>query len=150
MKLIAPTLSNFVQNRKANWRRRIDGHHWIDQRELTMRQIKRSPLQKKLDEKNIPPELCVEEIEVYADGKHMYCKGIVRSHGSNARSNLVVAVEWLDENHQTLNTEWKRIEMQLDGKTVPLFPNTMRPFVVKAPLDRRVKWVKAYAFSGNN
>ena len=150
MKSIAPTLSIFVQNRKANWRRRIDGHHWIDQRELAMRQITRSPLQKKLDEINIPPELCVEDIEVYADGKYMYCKGIVRSHGSNARSDLVVAVEWLDENHQALDTEWKRIEMQYDGKTVPLFSNTMRPFVVRAPLDRRLKWVKAYAFSGNN
>jgi hypothetical protein len=150
MKFIAPTLSNFVQNQKANWRDRVDGHQWIDQRELATRQIKRSPLQKKLGGQKITPKLCVEDIEVYADRKYMYCKGIVRSQGSRARSNLVVAVEWLDENLQALNTDWKRIEMQLDGKTVPLFPNTMIPFVVKAHLDRRVKWVKAYAFSGNN
>lgn len=150
MKLIAPALSNFVQNRKANWRRRIDGHPWMNQHAPAMRQISRSPLQTKLDEKNIPAELRVKDIEVYADGKYMYCKGIVHSHGSNARSNLVVAIEWLDENHQALNTEWKHLEMQLEGKTVPLFPDAIRPFVVKAPLDRRVKWVKAYAFSGNN
>ena len=87
---------------------------------------------------------------MYADRKYMYCKGIVCSHGSRAKSKLVVAVEWMDENQQALNTDWKRIEMQLDGKRVPIFPNTMRPFIVKAPLDRRVKWVKAYAFSGNN
>jgi hypothetical protein len=149
MKSIAPTLSNFVQNQKANWRGRVDGHQWIDQREIAARQIKRSPLQK-LDGKKVPPELCVEDIEVYADRKYMYCKGIVRSQGCRARSNLVVAVEWLDENLQALNTDWKRVEIQLDGKAVPLFPNTGRPFVVKAPLDRRVKWVKAYAFSGHN
>jgi hypothetical protein len=80
----------------------------------------------------------------------MYCKGNVRSLGARTRSNLVVAVEWLDENQQALNTDWKRIEMQPDGKQVPLIPNTRRPFIVKAPLDRRVKWVNAYAFSSNN
>lgn len=152
MKLIArnQSLSNFVQNQSANWRQSVGGCQRIDQRELVMRQIKRSPLQKLPESKNIAPELRIEDIEVCADRKYMYCKGIVRSHGSRARSNLVVAVEWLDENRQALNTDWKRIEMQLDGKRVPLFPNTIRPFSVKAPLDRRVKWVKAYAFSGNN
>lgn len=150
MKSMALTLSNFVQNQKANWRRRVDGFQGIDQRELVMRQIQRSPLQNKADVKDIIPTLCVEDIEVYADKKYMYCKGTVRSQGSRVRSNLVVAVEWLDENQKALNTDWKPIEMDLDGKKVPLFPNTMRPFIVKAPLDRRVKWVKAYAFSGNN
>jgi len=29
-----------------------------------------------------------------------------------------------------------------------LLPNVLQTFMVKAPLDRRVKWVKAYAFSG--
>jgi len=151
MKLIAPnrSFSNFVQNKKANWRR-AGGCQWIDQRELARRQIQRSPLQKKLNGKDTPPEICVEDIEVSADSKYMYCKGIVRCQGSRAGLNLVVAVEWLDENQQALNTDWKRIEMQLEGKRVPLFPNTMRPFIVKAPLDRRVKWVKAYAFSGKN
>lgn len=84
-----------------------------------------------------------------ADRKYMYCKGIVRSQGSRTRSNLVVAVEWLDENQQALNRDWKRIEMQLGGQRAPLFPDTMKPFRVKVPLDRRVKSVKAYAFSGN-
>jgi hypothetical protein len=151
MKLIAPnqSYSNFIQNQKSNWQRRADGYQWLNQRELVIQQIQRSPLQKKQREKDIPSELCVEDIEVYADKKYMYCKGIVRSHGSQARSNLVVAVEWLDENQKALNTDWKRIDMQTEGKSVPLFPNTMRPFIVKAPLDRRVKWVKAYAFSGN-
>lgn len=152
MNLIAPnqSFSNFVHNQKANWRQRTGIYQWIDQRQLVKRQIQRSPLPKKPVAKDPPPELCVEDIEVYADQKYMYCKGIVRSHGSRTRSNLVVAVEWLDENQQALNTDWKRIEMQLDGQKVPLFPNTLRPFIIKAPLDRRVKWVKAYAFSGNN
>jgi hypothetical protein len=59
-------------------------------------------------------------------------------------------VEWLDEDRRALNTDWKRIEMQLDSKAVSRLPSALRPFMVKAPLDRRVKWVKAYAFSGNN
>lgn len=150
MRLIAPALSNFVQNHKANWRQRVDDHQWIDQRELVIRQIKRSPLQKKRNDKKIPSELWLEDIKVYADRKYMYCKGFVRSHGSRARSNLVVAVEWLDENQQALNTDWQRVETQLDSERATLFPNTISPFMVKAPLDRRVKSVKAYAFSGNN
>jgi hypothetical protein len=152
MKLIAPhqSFSNFAQNQNANWRQRAGGCQLINQPAVAMRQIQRSPLQKKPDGKNIPPELCVEDIQVYADRKYMYCKGIVRSHGSRARSNLVVAVEWLDENQKALNTDWERIETHLEGKRSPLFPNTIRPFMIKAPLDRRVKWVKAYAFSSTH
>jgi len=151
MKLIAQdrTFSNFSQNKKANWQH-AGGYHGIDQREFARREIQRSPSHKKLNGKDTPAGICVEDIEVSADSKYMYCKGIVRCHGSRAGSNLVLAVEWLDENQQALNTDWKRIEMQLEGRRVPLFPNTMRPFIVKAPLDRRVKWVKAYAFSGKN
>ena len=152
MKLIAPNRSflNFVQSKKANWQRRAEGYQWIDQRELARRQIQRSPLQKELNGKPNPPEICVEDIEVSADSKFMYCRGIVRSHGTEPKSNLVVAVEWLDENQSALNTDWKPIEMQLDGEGVPLLPNTVRPFIVKADLDRRVKWVKAYAFSSKH
>jgi hypothetical protein len=144
------SLTNSVENQKADWRQQFAGSRWTDQGEITSRQMKRSPLQQKSDGQRMPAELCIEDIEVYADRKHMYCKGNVRSLGARTRSNLVVAVEWLDENQQALNTDWKRIEMQLDGKQVPLIPNTRRPFIVKAPLDRRVKWVNAYAFSSNN
>jgi len=150
MKSIAPAQSSFVQNQKANWRRRADDHQWIDQHKLVMRQIKRSPLQKKPGDKNVASEVCIEDIHVCADRQYMYCKGVVRSRGCRDRSNLVVAVEWLDENQQALNTDWQPIEMQLDGERAALFPNTIRPFIVKAPLDRRVKSVKAYAFSGNS
>jgi hypothetical protein len=60
-------------------------------------------------------------------------------------------VEWLDEDRKALNTDWKKIEMNLDNKAVAsLPPNALRPFIFKVPLDRRVKWVKAYAFSGSN
>jgi len=152
MRLIAwkHSLSNFVQNQKADWQQQAGGCRWIDQGELLSRQMKRSPLQQKPVGQPSSAELCIEDIEVYADRKHMYCKGNVRSLGSRSRSTLVVAVEWLDENQQALNTDWKRIEMQLDGRKVPLIPDTRRPFIVKAPLDRRVKGVNAYAFSGNN
>jgi hypothetical protein len=151
MKLIARNrpLSNFVENQSANWRRRIGACQGIGQRELVMRQIERSPLPKKPEGQNIAPELRIEDIQVCSDRQYMYCKGLVCSRGSRDGANFVVAVEWLDENQQALNTDWKRIEMQPDGERAPLFPNTMRPFSVKAPLDRRVKSVKAYAFSGN-
>jgi len=144
------SLSNFVQNQKATLQQQIGGCRWIDQQEILSRQMKRSPLQHKPVGQQSSAELSIEDIEVYADRKHMYCKGNVRSLGPRTRSNFVVAVEWLDENQQALNTDWKRIEMLLDDKKVPLIPNTRRPFIVKAPLDRRVKWVNAYAFSSNN
>ena len=152
MRLIAwkHSLSNFVQNQKENRQQQFNGCRLVDQQEILSRQMKRSPLQQKPVGQQPSAELCIEDIEVYADRNHMYCKGNVRSLGSRSRSNLVVAVEWLDENQQALNTDWKRIEMQLDGGKVPLIPNTRRPFIVKAPLDRRVKWVNAYAFSNNN
>ena len=149
MKLNAPSLSfaTFAQNETANWGSRTGGHPWQSRRELLRRQARRSPLLKRPNRENQHCELRVEDISVYADEKYMYCQGIVRSHGTRPKSNLVVAVEWLDENHSALNTDWKRIEMHLDGETVPMLPHAVRPFIVRAALDRRVKWVKAYAFS---
>ena len=152
MKLNAPNLSfsAFAQNQTANWGTSTGGHQWQSRRELLTRRAQRSPLLKRPNTEDQGCELCVEDISVYADEKFMYCQGIVRSHGTQPRSNLVVAVEWLDENQSALNTDWKPIEMQLDGEGVPLLPNTVRPFIVKADLDRRVKWVKAYAFSSKH
>lgn len=150
MKLNAATqsISNFVQNKKANWRWCADGRQWLNQRKLETQSIQRSPLLIRPDKGNSQAELRVEDIEVSADRKYMYCKGRVRGQGSKVRSKVVVAVEWLDEDQKALNTDWKRIEMNLDGKTVSLLPFTLTPFIVKAPLDRRVKGVNAYAFTG--
>ena len=152
MRLIAPnhSLANSVQNRKTDWRQQFAGCRWTDRGEVLSRRMQRSPLQRKPEGRQMPPALCIEDIEVYADQKHMYCKGNVRSFKTGARSNLVIAVEWLDEHRRALNTDWKRIEMQPDDGNAPLIPNPRRPFIVKAPLDRRVKSVNAYAFSGNN
>lgn len=149
MKLNALNLSfsAFKQNQAANWGSRPEGYQWQSRRELLTRQAQRSPLLKRPQTEDQRCELCVEDISVYADEKYMYCKGIVRSQGTRPKSNLVVAVEWLDENQSALNTDWKRIEMHPDGEGVPMLPKTVRPFIVKATLDRRVKWVKAYAFS---
>jgi hypothetical protein len=77
----------------------------------------------------------------------MYCEGIVRGHRPCPESNLVVAVEWLDKNRCALNTDWKRVNLHLAGEVRPEAPNPVRPFIVRADLDRRVKWVNAYAFS---
>jgi hypothetical protein len=143
------SFSNIVQNQKANWLWRAGGHQWLNQRELESRHVQHTVQRERATTGNVRPELCVEDIEVSADRKFMYCRGCVRSQGFGSRSKVVVAVEWLDEDRNALNTDWKRIEMHIEGKTVPMLPNTLRSFVVKAPLDRRVKWVKAYAFSGN-
>jgi hypothetical protein len=152
MKLNALNLSfsTFARNQTVTGKSRTGGYQWQKRRELLTRQAQRSPLLKRPKTEDQRCELCVEDISVYADEKYMYCKGIVRSHGTRPKSNLVVAVEWLDENQSALNTDWKRIEMHLDGERVPLLPNTVRPFIVKAALDRRVKWVKAYAFSSKH
>lgn len=144
------SFSNIVQNQKAGWHWRAGDHQWLNLSNVERRHVQLSADQKRRGQGDERPELCVENIEVSGDGKYMYCKGCVRSQGVRSKSNVVVAVEWLDKDHQALNTDWKRIEMHLNGKIEPLLPNTMRPFIVKAPLDQRVKWVKAYAFSGNN
>jgi hypothetical protein len=94
-------------------------------------------------------ELKVEDIKVSIDRRFMYCQGCVSSQGPRTKSNVVVAVEWLDENRKALNTDWKKVELHSDGETALLLPDFRRPFMVKARLDRRVKWAKAYAFTGN-
>lgn len=152
MKLNAPHLSfsNFTQDQTTSWGSRTGGYQWQRRSKLLTRQAHRSPLLRRPNSEAQHSELCVEDISVYADEKYMYCKGIVRSHGTGPKSNLVVAVEWLDENQSALNTDWKRIETNPDGERIPMLPNAVRPFVVKAALDRRVKWVKAYAFSSKH
>ena len=144
------SFSSIVQNQITSLSRRAAGHQWLNQPKLAGQRFQHTTLPKRPHPEHIRPKLSVEEIEVSADQKFMYCKGCLRSQGVRSRTNVVVAVEWLDENRKALNTDWKRIEMHLNGKAVPLLPNTLRSFVVKAPLDRRVKWAKAYAFSGNN
>ena len=143
------SFSNIVQNQKASWHWGAGGRQWLNQGERMRRQVQHTALLENPGKGDAHPKLLVEDIKVTADRKYMYCKGCVRSQGSRSKSNVVVAVEWLDEDQKAVNTDWKRIEIHLDGKTVPLLPNTLRPFMVKAPLDRRVKSVKAYAFSGN-
>ena len=147
---LSRSFSNIVQSPKTSWRWRAGGHQWLNQRKLEKRYVQHSTLQERPNKRDVGPQICVEDIEVSADRKYMYCKGCVRSQGIGSKSNVVVAVEWLDKDQRALNTDWKRVEMHLDGTTEPLLRNTVRSFVVKAPLDRRVKWVKAYAFSGNN
>jgi hypothetical protein len=141
--------SNIIQNQKASRHWGADSHHWLNQRKLERRPVQHSALLENPGRSDARPELRVEDIKVSADRKYMYCKGCVRSQESSSKSKVVVAVEWLDEDKKAVNTDWKRIEMHIDGKTVPLLPNNLQPFMVKARLDRRVKWVKAYAFSGN-
>jgi hypothetical protein len=143
------SFSNSVQNQKASWHLSAGRHPWLNQGKHERRQVQSSALLKDPGKSGARPKLWVEDIKVSADRKYMYCRGCVRNQGTRSKSSVVVAVEWLDEDQKALNTDWKRIELHLDGHSVPLLPNTMRPFIVKATLDRRVKSVKAYAFSGN-
>ena len=141
--VLSRSFSTIVQNQKAHWLGGAGNHHGL---------ISNKP-EKQLENPGASDgrsRLRVEDINVTADGKYMYCKGCVRSEGAGYRSNVVVAVEWLDEDRQALNTDWKRIDMSLTGNAVTSMANTVQPFMVQAALDRRVKWVKAYAFSGRH
>ena len=149
LNVLSRSLSTIVRNQKAIWQWGAGDHQCLNPGKFERRQAQPSVRHESPIKTDARPELWVEDITVSADKKYMYCKGCVRSQGIRYKSNVVVAVEWLDEDHKALNTDWKRIEMNLDAKSVPILPNTMQPFMVQATLDRRVKWVKAYAFSGN-
>lgn len=144
------SVSSIVQNQKASWPWPAGGRQWLNPTSPKAPDGQHAAPEERPGKGDARPKIRVEDIEVSADREYMYCKGCLRSQGFRSRSNVVVAVEWLGEDQQALNTDWKRIEMHHDGQPVPLLPNTMYPFTVKAPLDRRVKWVKAYAFSGNH
>ena len=144
------SVSSVVQNQKASWPWPAGGRQWLNHTSPELPDVQHTPPGERPGKGDARPKIRVEDIEVSADREYMYCKGCLRSQGFRSRSNVVVAVEWLGEDHQALNTDWKRIEMRHDGQPAPLLPNTMCPFTVKAPLDRRVKWVKAYAFSSNH
>jgi hypothetical protein len=145
---LSRSFSNIVQNQKPSWPWGVGDGAWLNQGKP-----ERPPAQYSTRLKNprgvkTRPVLCVEDIKVSADKKYMYCEGCIRSQGPKSRSNVVVAVEWLDEDKKAVNTDWKRITMQPEGKTAALVANVLQSFIVRAPLDRRVRWVKAYAFAG--
>ena len=146
--VLSRSFSAIIQNQKALWHGGAGDHHGLISDKPEKRRVQPPDRLDNPGERDARPRLRVEDIRVTADEKYMYCKGCVRSEGAGYRSNVVVAVEWLDEDRQALNTDWKRIHMGLAGGAVSSMPNTVQPFKVQATLDRRVKWVKAYAFSG--
>ena len=148
--VLSRSVSTIVQNPKAIWHWGAGDHQYRSSDKLEGRPVQPAARRGRPGTSAARPKLLVEDIKVTADEKYMYCKGCVRGQGTGSRSSVVVAVEWLDEDHKALDTDWKRIEMNLGGKAVPVLPNSMQPFIVQAALDRRVKWVKAYAFSGNH
>ena len=89
----------------------------------------------------------VEGMEVYADKNYMYCKGNLCGRMPETFANIVVAIEWFDQNQKALETDWKRVDAHPGCKSVPSSSEEKKPFIIKRPLDRRVKSVKAYAFS---
>jgi hypothetical protein len=95
-------------------------------------------------------KLRVEEIEVFADKNYMYCRGKLRSRISRVLMEIVVAIEWFDKYQQLLQTNWKRLDMRPDGISAPSTSGEGEPFIVKCPLDRRVRSVRAYAFSNSH
>jgi hypothetical protein len=150
LNVLSRSFSTIVQNQKAKRHWGAGDHQHPNSDRPEGRPVQPSARQDNPGPSDAHPKLWVEDIKVTADEKNMYCKGCVRSQGTGPRSNVVVAVEWLDEDHKALNTDWKRIEIDLAGKKVSFLPTTMQPFMVQATLDRRVKWVKAYAFSGKH
>ena len=150
LNVLSRSFSTIVRNQKAYWHGGAGNHHGLNPDRPENRQVQSSARLDNPAAGEARPKLRVEGIKVTADEKFMYCKGCVRSRGTGHQSSVVVAVEWLDEDHQALNTDWRRIEMNLAGDTAPCLPDSVQPFMVQAALDRRVKWVKAYAFSGNH
>ena len=148
--VLSRSFLNVVRNQKVRWNSHAGGDQGKDWHKVERQQVQRKDHPIRPDKGDGKSELCVEDIKVSADRKYMYCKGCVRSQGHRSKANVVVAVEWLDEDRRALNTDWKRIEMIIEGKTMPRLPSALQSFIVKAPLDRRVKWVKAYAFSGTH
>jgi hypothetical protein len=148
--VLSRSISTILQKQKANRHWGAGDHQCLISDRPEGRRVQPSARQDNRGSSDARSKLWVEDIKVTADEKNMYCEGCVRSQGTGPRSNVVVAVEWLDEDHKALNTDWKRIEIDLAGRAVPCLPNTMQPFMVQAALDRRVKWVKAYAFSGKH
>ena len=142
--------SNTDRSQKSSWNWHAGDQQYVTQGPLESKEIQHSSPPKLPNHGDKRPKLCVEDIKVSVDRRYMYCKGCVRSQDTRSKSKVVVAVEWLDEDRQALNTDWKRIEFHLDSEAAPQLTNSLQPFTVKAPLDRRAKWVKAYAFSGNN
>ncbi len=143
------SFSDIFQKQKLSWPLSIGTHPRLNQDKIQQRRIQAATLLQPLAESDKSQTVKVEDIKVSRDKKYMYCQGCVRSHGGRSKPNVVVAVEWLDEDRKALNTDWKRVDLNSDGETAPLRLDSRHPFVVKAKLDRRVKWVKAYAFSGN-
>jgi hypothetical protein len=149
LNVLSRSFSTFVRNQKATWQWGAGDHQFLKSGKFERQQGQSSVRHENPVMTEARKELRIEDIKVIADRKYMYCKGCVRSQATRYKSNVVVAVEWLDEDHKALKTDWKRLETNLDTKPVPLLPDTTQPFLVQATLDRRVKWVKAYAFSAN-
>ena len=151
MKLTAlnRTFSDIFLNQRNTWHVGIGSNPCLQKNHLEQQKVQPTRRLHIPENSNRPPELKVEDVKVSSDRQYMYCEGSVRSSEIRTKSNVVVAVEWLDKDRKALNTDWKRVEMHLNGETVAMPHKSGCPFMVKAALDRRVKWVKAYAFSGS-
>ena len=101
-----------------------------------------------VDQKFRRQNLNVEKIEVYADKNYIYCKGKLSRLVPHASADVVLAVEWLDQDQNALKTDWKRLDAHHGSRSAQSTYDGTEPFLIKTPLDRRVKSVKAYAFSG--
>ena len=101
-----------------------------------------------VDRKFTRQNLHVEKIEVYADKNYIYCKGKLSRLVPHASADVVLAVEWLDQDQNALKTDWKRVDAHPGSRSALSSYDGTEPFIIKTPLDRRVKSVKAYAFSG--
>ena len=151
MKLTAlnRTFSDIFQSQRNTWHVGIGSNPCLKKDHLEQQTVEPTPRLQIPENSSRSPGLKVEDVKVSTDTQYMYCQGSVRSPEIRSKSNVVVAVEWLDKDRKTINTDWKRVEMHLNGETVAMRQSSGCPFMVKAALDRRVKWVKAYAFSGS-
>jgi hypothetical protein len=148
MKLTATNqwFNAFVQYRPLNWRKLAGGFQWFRQRDAVMPEVMdfSGPVQPR----NLYPlpEMSVTLLEVTFDTDFMVCTGTVRNSSLRPQSNVIVAVEWQNEQRRILRTDWERVRKPGSRKAVTVGPGGEASFVVKARLDRRVRWLRAYTF----
>jgi hypothetical protein len=148
MKLTAtnPWFNAFVQYRPLNWRKLAGGLSWFRRRDAVMPEAMDFP--GPVQPRNLYPlpEMGVTHLEVTFDTDFMVCTGTVRNSSRRPQSNVIVAVEWQNEQRRILRADWERVTKPRSRKAITVGPGEEASFVVKARLDHRVRWLRAYTF----
>jgi hypothetical protein len=148
MKLTATSqwFNGFVQHQPLNWRKLAGGLQWFRQRGAVMPEA--IDFSGPVQPRNLYPlpEMSVTHLQVAVDSEFMVCTGTVRNRSRRPQSNIIVAVEWQNSQRRILRTDWERVTEPRSRKAITVGPEEEASFVVKARLDDRVRWLRAYTF----